>query len=195
MPVLLESDVAAVQVDPRALRGVARAIGLKKLPQEAVEGLKAMLAAYKKTSGGSRETTPANVCAAIDEIEKRWKGFRPTLDRFVSEQSGIDSETRQALREPIQAHLDSWEQLSTALSIQRDRLSKQKRVSPRHEAVRLLCPVIRGFFRTYANPGSQEDSKAMRKLAMVVFPLAGISIDPFVDHPARLDKLLQADSF
>ena len=188
----------AFRLEPDARARVAKTLGVAELSAENVSCLEALLSCYLATRDGARDTTPKNVIAAIDGLDRKLGSLRKSLNTFIVHNSALDDVTFDSLREYASSILRTIEVFDGECKKQRARLRSLRRVKTASEPRRYFCSMLTEFCRQFfANrdikPG--EALKLRRAFSLEMLIAAGDEGSQYVEHPGRLEELLDSALF
>jgi hypothetical protein len=179
---------------------LARVLKLSDLPPEFCDAIGYAIGCYRAAEAGSKDTTVANILAALDELSKSGRPYDKAVKRLADDCSAVDYTTHKRLQPLAKAVLKgepgSQEALAQASRQRAEEVRAHKRVSPPVEVLRHFCGVLRLIFNNSGSPvldrGFDDGWRQCRKFAMEVFAIAGIDHD-FGAHPERLTEYLGTD--
>jgi hypothetical protein len=180
---------------------LARVLGLEGLPPDLCDVISHAIGGYRATEAGSRDTTVANVLAALGELSKSGRAYDKAVRRLADDRSGVDYITHEMLQPLAKAVLEgepcSQDKLAQAAAKRAKELQAHKRIAPPTEALRFFCGVLRLIFIQSGSPALNDcldgSWHQCRRFAMEVFTIAGIDHADFEAHPERLTEYLGTD--
>jgi len=179
---------------------LARILKLRHFPPELCDVVSHAIGCYRAEETGSKDTSVANVLAALDELSKSGRPYDKAIKSLADDRSAVDYRTHEMLQPLAKAVLKgergSREALAEASARRIEELGSHKRVAPPTEALRQFCGVLRVIFDNSGSPVLNDDSDKSRRqcriFAMEVFAIAGVDHD-FGAHPERLTEYLGTD--
>ncbi len=188
----------AFRLEPDAKARIAKTLGVAELSPENVSCLEALLSCYLATKNGAHDTTPKNVIAAIDEVDRKIVPLRKALNTFLIHNSSLDDVSFNALREHASSIFRAIEVFSGEYNNQRIRLCGLRRVNTTSEPRRYFCSTLAEFFRQFfANRDIESDEalKLRRAFSLEMLMAAGDEVSQYAEHPGRLEELLDSALF
>jgi hypothetical protein len=197
-PLLLRKPtVDTFVLDSVDQQGLARTLGLPRLPPKVAAEIGYAIACYKVTQDGSRDTTKGNTLAALDELIRRGRSYMKAVSRFASDLSGVDDTTLSRLqplaRAVLGGDLRARETLAQAARARAAEVRNHPHVVPKAEVLRFFCGVLRVIFDAAASPTVDRTWHNCGLFVLEVLSTAGIEHANFHAHPGRLRKYLATD--
>ncbi len=180
-------------------RDLAHTLRLRAMPPEVTGAIAHVIACYRATATGSRDTTVGNTREALHDLFKKGRAYKQAISRLADDHSGVDSITLSVMQPLAQAVLrgepGAEEALAQAARERDQVLAQHMRVEPATEALRHFCGWLRVIFNTATHHlrstiTTDEAWHLCRAFAMEVFTIAEIDHADFAAHPERLTEYL-----
>jgi hypothetical protein len=195
-PSLSTPTVEPFVLESRDQARIAQTLGLDTLPSEIAAHVAHLIACFKATQDGSRDTSIANTLAALAELSRGGRDYMKVVSTFALERCGVDYTTLDRLQPLARAVLAgdprARQALAEAARIRAAELSTHSRIAPKTEAFRFFCGCLRVTFAALASPATERSLRNCRRFALAVFLSAEIEHD-FEAHPERLNEYLRTD--
>jgi hypothetical protein len=184
-------------MDLNAQRHLGQTLGLTHLPQEWISKINHSIACYRAIQSGNRDTTIANIRAALAELYRPGRSYEAAVSRLASDDSGVDDITLDRLQPLAQAVLAGDSEARKALARAAEERDAELRDHPRivseTEPFRFFCGKLRPIFIDAASPSVDHTLQNCRRFALEVFTIAGIERADYDAHPERLNEYLLTD--
>jgi hypothetical protein len=152
---------------------------------------------YRAIQSGNRDTTIANIRAALAELYRPGRSYEAAVSRLASDVSGVDDITLDRLQPLAQAVLAGDSEARKALARAAEERDAELRDHPRivseTEPFRFFCGKLRLIFMDAASPSVDRTLQNCRRFALEVFTIAGIERADYDAHPERLNEYLLTD--